>query len=415
MNKAKKSYRSRLLTSLLGSALLSFVIVQTTMAEDASGVRPEIAKPLQSAQQLIQGGKYAEALAKLKEADAVGEHSGYEDTVSNQLRFVAAQKAGEPALAVKAYDFLSTRPSVTAAQKQQYMLAIAGSYYSAKNYSESAQWASRYSAAGGPDPSAHTLLAQSYYLSNQLSNAIKAAAEAISIEEKQGRAPSESLLQIQASAANSAKDFDGYQIALEKLLNYYPKNDYWLDLIHLVTSKPGYSDRLSLDVLRLKVVTSTLKSASDYIDFIELALQAKFPAEAKTILDKGFAAGVLGTGTEAARHGRLRDMAKKSMDEDVKTLEARVSEAQAQKNGADLITLGLNYYGLGQYNKALTLIDQGQKMGGAKYPNEVKLHQGIITLASGQNAKAIDIFHSITGNDPTAKLARLWLLAASKR
>ena len=43
----------------------------------------------------------------------------------------------------------------------------------------------------------------------------------------------------------------------------------------------------------------------------QLAIQAGLPAEGKAIVDKGFAAGALGTGAEAERHKRLRDLADK--------------------------------------------------------------------------------------------------------
>ncbi len=47
------------------------------------------------------------------------------------------------------------------------------------------------------------------------------------------------------------------------------------------------------------------------MEMAQLALQAGYPAEAKAIIDKGFAAGALGTGAEAERHKRLRDLAVK--------------------------------------------------------------------------------------------------------
>jgi hypothetical protein len=47
------------------------------------------------------------------------------------------------------------------------------------------------------------------------------------------------------------------------------------------------------------------------MEMSQLALQAGLPAEGKAIVDKGFAAGALGTGAEAERHKRLRDLANK--------------------------------------------------------------------------------------------------------
>ena len=41
-------------------------------AAHAQGVRPELGKPMQAAQELIKAGKFRDALAKVREADAIG-------------------------------------------------------------------------------------------------------------------------------------------------------------------------------------------------------------------------------------------------------------------------------------------------------------------------------------------------------
>src|SRR5256885_12969428 len=48
--------------------------------------------------------------------------------------------------------------------------------------------------------------------------------------------------------------------ALEKLLTYYPKRDYWLNLVYGIAARPGFSERLALDVARLKIETGTMRS-----------------------------------------------------------------------------------------------------------------------------------------------------------
>ena len=63
--------------------------------------------------------------------------------------------------------------------------------------------------------------------------------------------------------------------ALERLVAYYPKREYWVDLLRRIESKPGFSNRLTLDVYRLRLATKTLDTANDYSEAAQLALQQR--------------------------------------------------------------------------------------------------------------------------------------------
>src|SRR5207245_8086799 len=133
-----------------------------------------------------------------------------------------------------------------------------------------------------------------------------------------GKTPAEEELQLLANAYLHQRDTAGYGKALEKLVTYYPKRDYWLNLVHGFATRPGFSERLALDVARLKIETGTMRGADEYLDAAQLALQDGFPMDAVRIIDKGYASGILGTGSDAARHKRLKDMAAKNLAEDKK-------------------------------------------------------------------------------------------------
>jgi len=52
-----------------------------------------------------------------------------------------------------------------------------------------------------------------------------------------------------------------------------------------------------------------------HVDAVQLALHDGFPLEAQQILEKGYAAGLLGTGPEAERHKRLKALVDKPASE----------------------------------------------------------------------------------------------------
>ena len=68
----------------------------------------------------------------------------------------------------------------------------------------------------------------------------------------------------------------------------------------------------------------------------------------------------------------------------------------------------------GQKAKGLQLMQQGISKGGLKRPEDAKLHLGIAQLTAGENAKAQATLKTVSGNDGTSDLARLWALYARR-
>ena len=76
-------------------------------AAHGQGTRPEVGKPLQAAQEMIKGGKYREALGKVREADAVGGKTAAESNLIERMRLAAASGAGEADTAARSYEALA--------------------------------------------------------------------------------------------------------------------------------------------------------------------------------------------------------------------------------------------------------------------------------------------------------------------
>ncbi|MBC8055152.1 MAG: hypothetical protein H7Y61_01080 [Rhizobiales bacterium] len=381
-------------------------------AAQGQAMRPEVGKPLQAAEALIKSGKYREALAKVREADAVGGKSGAESTMVERMRLAAASGAGDADTAARSFDALGG--SMSGAEKLRTIESIAGSYYRAKEYAKAQQWYARYFREGGTSSANRTLMVQTQYLSGDFAGASKELMAEIQAAERSGATPSEDRINLLMNAAVRQKDVNGEAFALERLVTYYPKKEYWVTLLARLQRKPNFSDRLSLDTYRLSLATGSMTAANDYSELAQLALQAGSGAEAKQVIDKGFAAGVLGTGPEAERHKRLRDLVNKRIDEAKKTQADDEKTALAAKDGNDLLTIGMNQVYEGQKAKGLQLMQQGISKGGLKRPEDAKLHLGIAQLQAGENAKAQATLKTVSGADGTADLARLWSLYARR-
>jgi outer membrane protein assembly factor BamD (BamD/ComL family) len=400
--KRSHSLRIFLCAMLLAGATASF---DSRAQAKGEGVRPEVGKPLQEAQALAKSGRGREAMAKVNEAEAAAK-SPSETLLVQRMRASVASTGGDNEAAVKAYEALLNSGKVTGRDATQMVQAVAVAYYKNKEYAKAAQWTQRYFKEGGTDPSMRTVLLQSYYLGNDCAS----VSRMLGANEDSNRKPSEEELQILANCFLRQKDTGGYVNAIEKLVVHYPKKEYWTDLLSRVQKKPGFSDRLALHVYRLKLATGNLTSANDYMEAAQLAVQAGVPAEAKAILDRGYAANALGQGKEGERHGRLRDLVNRNLDESRKARAQDEKEALAAKDGNDLVKVGLNYVYEGNAQKGLQLIEQGIRKGGLKRPEDAKLRLGEAQIQSGQKAKGAQTLREVKGSDGTADIARLWIL-----
>ncbi len=403
------SRRIAVVSAAVGASL---VLATATLPARAQALRPEIGRPLQAAQEMVRAGKFREALAKVRDADAVSGKTGAEQTTIERMRLAAASGAGDADTAAKSFEQISSGVSVP--DRQRMIESIAGSYYRAKEYAKAQTWYARYFKEGGTSSANRTLMIQTQYLAGDLAGATKELTAEINAAEKSGAAPAEDRINLLMNAAVRQKDVAGETFALERLVTYYPKKEYWATLVNRLQRKQGFSDRLSLDAYRLQLATGSLSAAADYSEMAQLALQAGSGAEAKQVLDKGFAAGVLGSGAQADRDKRLRDLVQKRLDESKKAEVEDERQAMAAKDGNDLVAIGFNQVFAGEKQKGLQLMQQGLAKGNLKRPEDAKLHFGIAQLNAGESAKAQQTFKTVAGSDGTGDLARLWGLYAKR-
>jgi len=256
------------------------------------------------------------------------------------------------------------------------------------------------------DPKLRAYLMQNYYkqgnvaaLENELHNA-----------EKSGRLTEDELGML-ANIQLKKNDKAGYVNTIEKLAANYPKERYWTDLLNRVQGKPGFSGALAVDVYRLKLANNLLKKPSEYMEMSQLVLQDKAPAEAIKVIDKGYKSGALGTGPDAARHQRLKDLAEKNLADQNKNLAA--NEAQLTKDGDEdgLAALGYALVQSGQADKGLKMMENAIKSGKLKNPDIAKLHLGEAYAVAGKKQQAISTLKSVGGKDGSADLARYFIMA----
>jgi hypothetical protein len=388
---------------ILTAALLAAGLLNTAQAQ----VRPEVGKPLQEASDLLKAGKAREALAKANQANAVGGKTANEQLVIDRMRGAAAQRTGDYGTAIAAFESVYGRAS--GAEQAQMAEQVAFAYSQQRNNAKAGEWVAKARAAGGNSASLNQLAAYLQGASGDYSQILKDSQAQVAAAEKAGQRPGEDDLLRLADAARRMNNNGLYSSALEKLVLYYGKKDYWIAHLASVQRKPGFSPHLALDVQRLKLAQGLITKADDYMELAQLALQAGFPVEAKTIVDKGYASGALGTGEQAARHQRLKDLVLKSQTESAAGIAAQATEAATLKEGNDLVKAGTVYTSMGQADKAVELIEKGIAKGGLRRPEDAKLRLALALAASPKTkAKGLQALRAVGGSDGTADVARLY-------
>jgi hypothetical protein len=400
------------LFSTVTSVAFVAAMALTSPAQAQEAVRPEIGKPLQAAQELIRASKFKEALAKLREADAVGGKTAQETYLIERMRGSAASGAGDNETAMRSFETVLNSGKASGGDALKIVEALTGMAARAGNHQATIKYAQRYFKDGGTSGAVRTTLIQAYFQAGDYGNAARESLTDIQADQKAGRTPSEEKLQILANSYLRQKNTTGYVETIEKLLTYYPRKSLWVDVISRLQKKPGFSDRLALDVFRLQLATENLSSTSDYMEMAQLALQAGFPGEAKKVVDAGYANGALGKGSEVERQKRLKDLVEKSVADNAAKIASSQLEkdANASKDGIELVKVGYNLFTSGQQPKGLSLMEAGIKKGGMRRPDDGLLRHGIALIQANQKAKGIQVLRGVKGQDGAQDLANLWII-----
>ena len=382
----------------------------------AQGIRPEVGKPLQQASDLLKAGRAREALAKVREAESIGGRNAAEQVLIDRMKGAAAQRTGDNATAIAAFESAMASGRLSGSEQAQIAESLAFAYSQQKNWGKTTEWANRARQAGGSSAQLNQLIAYVQSQSGDYAQIFRDAQAQVNAAEQAGRRPGEDDLLRVADAAKRLGNNAAYSSALEKLVLYYAKKDYWSAHLASLQRKPGFADRLGLDVMRLRFANGLITKTDEFMEMAQLALQAGVPVEAKSIVDKGYAAGALGVGEQAERHKRLKDLVTKQLAESAAAIAKDASDAAAQKEGNDLVKAGTVYASMGQTGKAVELIEQGIAKGGLKRPDDAKLRLALALVQSPKTrAKGLQMLRSIGGSDGTADVAKLYAVVVQQQ
>ena len=257
-------------------------------------VSREVGKPLKAAQDDLKKADYTGALQQLDTADALPKKSAYEQYLINEMKGCRHVRTKQYPLAAKAFEAELSSGFTPPDQVKTLTNALAQLSYQAKNYDKAIEYGQQSIDKGYADAQMPTLVAQAYYLKGDWKGVVRFEKSQIVAEEKNGGAPSNESLQLLLSGClkqNPAGDDACSNGALQELVIYHPKPEYWQQLLYSMF-KTVKSDRNLLQTYRLADEVDVLKRPEDFTDFAQLAIEAGSPGEAIQVIQKGMQANI---------------------------------------------------------------------------------------------------------------------------
>jgi tetratricopeptide (TPR) repeat protein len=398
---------------------LGLALIQPAHADDKSKQQHTVsskdyAKYLKAAQDAQQKGQYQEALAQLDKARALPKPTGWDTHLINTLSVYPYVKTGNVANAAKALEALTSDGFSEPSEVNRDINNLATLYYQMKNYGKAIEFGNRAINAGSADSQTYLVVSQSYYLKGDYKDARHFLEDQVSKEIKQGGTPTEDQLRLIQSSCTLMGDKPCETHAFERLVTYYPKPDYWENLVLTLfqSHEAAESDIDTLNIYRLADDVAAVTKAPQYLEMAQLALEQGSPGEAQHALEEGYAKNAFTDPHDKEKAQRVLASAKKRAAEDQAALPKLAAEAQSSASGEGDVGVGIAYLGYRQYDKAADALAQGLMKGGVKEEAQARLLLGIAQLKSGKRDDAVKTFHMVAGDPTLVRLANLWSLRA---
>lgn len=401
------------LASLGAGALFS----QAVLADEAATpktptVTANVAKQLVAAQAALKAEKPDDAIASLKEAQAAkGDKSPYDLYVINTMLGTAY---------VKKNDYMDAAPLLEAAARSEYcppaqakawLRAVMVIDYNNKDYPKTVELGEQIITRGAADDETTSMMGDSYYHLGKFKEAGDFVQQATDKQDK----PQEKFLKFEYSCFTKANDSKAAEKVLDKLITFYPSNDYWAIALSSLRGANITDAHQQLALYRLEFDLGVLKRPSDLEEMAEISLDQGFPGETVAVLQRAFQQNLITDAREKERYQHLLEGAKQRAMKDEASLAAAEPAAEKAPDGNMLIQLGAAYLSYGQAAKAVSMLQQGIAKGMLKNPDEATLLLGQAQLKAGQAGAAKSNFEKVASsqNGNYARIGRLWTLFAS--
>lgn len=386
-------------------------------AEKPPTISKKVMKPLKAGLDLANQGKYPEAEAELRAAEAIEGKTPFEQFQVDELLGFVALKQAKYKDAAQLYERGLDSGLLPADQVNDRLRLLAQLYFQPdlRDLNKVVTYGNRWlEASPTRDPVMLGLVGQASYFNNDFSAASNSMKEAVAGAVAAGQKPEESWLLILQNSYSKLKNDPGVVDATVELVRYFPRKEHWITLSSGLLRQASTKELEILQVFRLLYVVDAMDSADDFTEAANVAMRSGSPGEALKFMERGYALKILDTSGDKQKSAEMLEAAKRQVADDRKTLPQFEKEATASKAGEADVKLGEAFLSYDQPAKAVEAMQRGIAKGGVKSLDDANLSLGRAFLAAGDRAAAETAFGLVKKPD-YALLTRLWLIHATQQ
>lgn len=368
-------------------------------------LRPELARPLQAAQELMKAGDAAGAVTQARSALSVPAITPQERAVIEQVLATVSIHAKDYRTAIDSLSYLSSDATLPAKERLAYQEALINLLRSQGDLANLVKVARAYLEQGGAREGVRALYLQALSLQDRHQDVLDFLTPLLKAEHPV--ALNEAELKTLAIAQKSVRNESGYYEALKRLVAAAStQQDYWRELLVQLQKQPFFNARYELDVVRLMAQRQLLREPSEFLDHAQLALKFGFPVEARLALDAGEAAKAFRTAPEQASQQKLRDLVNRKVAEDEKQIRA----LEQSGKGQDQAELAEILFSKADHKAAIAAYGKALQASNPRREAELRLHLLIALNQASMKAQARQQLDEIKADTTARELGQLWLL-----
>jgi tetratricopeptide (TPR) repeat protein len=264
-----------------------------------------------------------------------------------------------------------------------------------------------------------------YLISNAMSQQSKDA-EAIAwigkaIDASKAAGPVNKTYVVRAAVLSAkAKNYAGAANFYKDLIIAENNPDYWHDALAFFDRSRDFNPEETLDIMRLMRATDGLRFQQEYAGYLDSLsyIGVRYPAEAVSLLDEGFAKGVISRNnvTFSERYNE----AKARLAEDTRTLAGTIAPAKASPKGMLASLTGDSFFSHKDYKTAKDLYESALSKApvldkdGGDQTDRTRFRLAMSKTMLGDYAGAKADFDMVTGANRKA-IAEYWVAFITHR
>ena len=324
--------------------------------------------------------------------------------VYNLYAFIHYSNEDYPA-ALRAYENVISQPDIPLAMEINTRYTVAQLYFVQEQWREGIdallKW---FDMTTTPNANAYVLLAQGYYQLQDFDNALRNIEIAIADYDSKGRIPKEQWYNLARFLYTEKNNIPAAVNVLEKLITFYPKKQYWVQLSFMYSEQND--EKKQLGAMDTAYVQDLLEKDGEYRNMASLFLNAEVPWKAATVLQEGFEEDIV---EDNSKNWELLAGSLRQAQEVKAAIPAMEKAAEKSDNGDLYARLGGIYLDAERYGEAITAIERGLQRGGVKRPDQARLALGMAHFNLDQYDQARQAFRAAGRDERSAQYARQWI------